>query len=133
MKKWAAVFAVMAGFFVIYVGTKPYITAYQIKHAIERRDSEALSEHIEFSSLRQNIKDQINQEITKSMSEIEGINDTPFAGLGVALSEMFVNKMVDVYVTPAGLFQLLQTEQAGDGSRAGNKKQLAWDSSMFYV
>ncbi|MEZ5436438.1 MAG: DUF2939 domain-containing protein [Pseudomonadales bacterium] len=48
-----AVFLVAA-----YVFALPYITVHQIRQAVEMRDSVALSEHIDFPSVRLSLKDQ---------------------------------------------------------------------------
>jgi hypothetical protein len=53
----------------IYIAASPYITVYQMKSAAERHDGEALSEHIEFPSVRQSLKDQMNAMLMKEMAK----------------------------------------------------------------
>lgn len=102
----------LAGFaalFAIYVVAAPYITVHQMKSAAESRDGEALSEYIEFPSVRQSFKDQMNAVFMKEMtSELEG---NPFAAVGVAFAGLMVDKMVDTFVTPAGITQLMSGEK----------------------
>jgi len=61
--KFALAFA--AGALAIYVVTAPYITVHQIGDAAKRQDGEALSEHIDFPSVRQSFKDQANAAFAK--------------------------------------------------------------------
>ena len=53
------IIGIVGALFAIYVAAAPYITVYQMKSAAESRDGEALSEHIEFPSVRQSLKDQM--------------------------------------------------------------------------
>lgn len=92
-----------------YVFALPYITVYQIRQAVESRDSVALSEHIDFPSVRQSLKDQLNATLMGKMQSDDTKNN-PFAALGMALAGPLVDKMLDVYITPAGVAQLLAGE-----------------------
>jgi hypothetical protein len=84
----------------------PYVTVYQMKVAADNQDGEAISEHIEFPTLRQNFKDQFNILMATEMtSEIE---DNPFAAFGAAFGKLMVHKMVDAYVTPAGITAIMK-------------------------
>ncbi len=91
--------------FVLYVIAAPYITVHQIKQAAKDRDAEALSEHVDFPSVRESMKAQLNAKIMKDAGkELEG---NPFAAFGLALAGTLIDKMVDVYATPAGLAQIM--------------------------
>lgn len=99
----------LAAMFAIYVAAAPYITVHQMKSAVESRDGEALSEYIEFPSVRQSLKDQMNAVFMKEMTkELEG---NPFAAVGAAFAGVMIDKMVDAYVTPAGISQLMLVEK----------------------
>jgi len=132
------VLGVAAGIFAIYVVAAPYITVHQMKSAAEEHDGEALSEHIEFPSVRQSLKDQMNAMFTKKMAEDEKMKGNPFAALGAAFAGVMVDKMVDAFVTPAGITQLMAgekpkpgTSQSEDGSGNSSRKALA-NASMSY-
>lgn len=133
-----ALLGVVAGLLAIYVAAAPYITVHKMKAAVESHDGEALSEHIEFPSVRQSLKDQMNAMFAKEMAEDEEKNGNPFAALGTALAGMMVDKVVDAYVTPAGISQLMAGEkpnpQAGQGeagSSSSDRKPLE-DATMSY-
>lgn len=106
---------------IFYVAVSPYITVYQIKSAAERKDGEALSEYVDFVSLRQNFKDQMNAMFMRKMDSQE-MKDNPFAMLGMAFAGMMVERAVETYVTPAGITQLMagrtpNLDQKGDAEQ----------------
>ena len=119
----------------IYIAASPYITVYQIKSAAERHDGEALSEHIEFPSVRQSLKDQANAMLMKEMAKDE-MKDKPFAALGAAFGGLMVDKMVEAYVTPACITQLMAGEkpkptEEGESGGSSARKPLS-DASMSF-
>ena len=137
MRKSIAVLSIAAGVFAVYFVATPYITVHQMKSAAERRDGETLSEYVEFPSVRQSLKDQMNAMFAKKLTEDDELKSNPFGAFGVALAGMMVDKMVDAYVTPAGMIQLMAGEKPvakakkGEGSRATARKPLS-DASMSY-
>lgn len=85
----------------------PWITVYQIKTAAQARDSQALATHVDFESVRQSLKDQINATVLRKMGGGDGQALNPLAALVAPLAGALVDKTVDAYVTPAGVAQLL--------------------------
>ncbi|MBP8645186.1 MAG: DUF2939 domain-containing protein [Syntrophobacteraceae bacterium] len=138
MSKGKVVLGVAAGLFAVYVLAAPYITVYRMKSAAENHDGEALSEHIEFPSVRQSLKDQMNAMFAKKIAEDEDMKNNPFAALGAAFAGVMVDKMVDAYVTPAGITQLMAGEkprpgaEQGDGSAGNSGRKPLSDASMSY-
>lgn len=122
--------AVLAG---IYLVGSPYLTVYQMKSAAEKRDGAALSEFIEFPSVRQSLKDQLNAHLADEMAADPEMADNPFSAIGSALAGTLAEKMVDAYVTPAGITRLMagsSLSSKGDSSSYGTNP-LA-DASMGY-
>lgn len=129
----AAIFLVAA-----YVFALPYITVHQIRQAVKARDSVALSEHIDFPSVRLSLKDQLNAALMGKIQSDE-MKDNPFAALGMMLAGPLVDKMLEAYVTPAGIGQLLsgkKTQHEGcekNTARNGRRsKQCAADWRISY-
>ena len=89
----AAIFLVAA-----YVFALPYITVHQIRQAVKARDSVALSEHIDFPSVRLSLKDQLNAALMGKIQSDE-MKDNPFAALGMMLAGPLVDKMLEAYGT----------------------------------
>jgi len=75
-----------------------------MRSAAQNRDGETLSEYIDFPSVRQSLKDQINAAFVKAMSKDM---DNPYViGVGVAFASV-VDKIVEAYVTPAAITQMM--------------------------
>lgn len=131
-KLWwiVGVFAVLAG---SYLAGSPYLTVYQMKSAAEKHDGGALSEFIEFPSVRQSLKDQLNAHLADEMAADSEMADNPFSAIGSALAGTLAEKMVDAYVTPAGITRLMagsSLSSKGDTSSYGSNP-LA-DATMSY-
>jgi hypothetical protein len=47
----------------------PYLVIYQIRQALKNEDSAALAAYVDFPSVRQGIKDQLNTELVKKFPE----------------------------------------------------------------
>ena len=100
MKIFMTALAVLA---VGYLAGAPYLTAYQLQRAIVEQDREALGEYVDFPALRESLKGELNAAIAREMPE----EDSAFAVLGVALVGVMTDRMIDAYVTPAGLRALM--------------------------
>lgn len=111
MSKVKAILGTVVVGVVAYVVATPYITVYQIKEAAEKRDAVALSRHIDFPSVRQSLKDQMNASISKKIGGDENAKDNFLATLGKEIGGMFVDKVVEVYVTTSGIRQLMVGEK----------------------
>ena len=101
------VVSIVAIIFAIYVAAAPYITVHQIRNAAKRQDGEALSEHIDFPSVRQSFKDQANAAFAKEVLKDKKLRGSPYADIGMAIAGVMVEKLVDAYVTPAGMTLLM--------------------------
>lgn len=123
MRKTLSIVALLVVAIVGYAAAGPYITLHQIKSGIEERDAEKLSEHIDFPSLRANLKEQLNALITKeASSELRG---NPFAAVAMGIASKLVEGIVDAFVTPSGLASLMegkrpQQSDGGSGHSAGS-------------
>jgi hypothetical protein len=79
-----------------YLAATPYITARQIKIAARAGDGSALSEHIDFEALRQNLKDQLNIYFAMQMTK-DGENVSHLAAIGGLFMGVMIDKLVDSY------------------------------------
>lgn len=103
-----------------YIALGPFITMYQIKSGIIKGDSEGLNENIDFPSLRENLKSQLNVHMMKKMTS--ELKDNPFAALGMGLASKFADGMVDSFVSPAGLSALLEGDRPNINTSGSNGK-----------
>ncbi|MBY0237885.1 MAG: DUF2939 domain-containing protein [Burkholderiaceae bacterium] len=98
----------------------PYFTLHQIKNSLADKDADALSEHVDFPALRENVKGQVMAMMSARMSGPE-MKDNPFAAMGQALGAAMVGPMIDSMVSPAGVVALMRNS-ASRSSSAGETK-----------
>ena len=99
----AAVFLAAAGWF-IYA---PYHAVYRMREAAANRDPVALARYINFPSVRESLKANVNAKLLSEMSEKS--KDNPFA-VGAAFAMALVGPIVDAMVTPEALAMMMQGE-----------------------
>lgn len=116
MKKNYVILSTATLLMVTYLIISPFITSYLLKEALLQKDGGALSEHIDFVSVKRSVKDQLNFAFAQQTSKKD--EEDLFSQLGNAMGWMMVDKMVDSYVSPTGLINLLE-----DGKLNNNKKR----------
>ena len=89
-----------------YTAAGPLITLHGMKVGIRERDSEKLSEYIDFLTLRMNLKEQVNAVVMKEAAT--QMKENPFAALGIAVASKVAESLVESAVTPAGLANLME-------------------------
>lgn len=99
----AVILALTALFAVWYFGS-PRWTLYQLRVAIEDQDADQIASFVDFSELRENLKDRFNAEMTKEAID----NDNPFAMLGAGLAD----GMIDRFVTKQNIVQMINRDFA---------------------
>ncbi|MCD9086729.1 DUF2939 domain-containing protein [Stenotrophomonas sp. SY1] len=110
MKKWiAAAIVLMVLSICGYVLAGPYLAIQGISSAIEQRDSAALTRHVDFPTLRVNLKAQLNDHLVRKAGADMQSSLLGAVILGVASNITDVS--VDTLVTPVGVAAMLQ----GDG------------------
>jgi len=106
MKKSYWIIALLLAVVIGYVAASPLITISQIKSGIEDQDSEQLSENIDFPVLRQNLKEQLNAHLVKEATS--DLENNPFGALALGFASKLVDGMVDSFITPSGLANLME-------------------------
>lgn len=74
-----------------YLFASPYLTIYQIRQAIEQEDSAALASHIDFPSVRQSLKDQVNAQMLQDMPQAPS-SERGLAALGAILASSMLER-----------------------------------------
>ncbi len=83
----------------------PYISIISFKAALENQDYEEAEKYIDFSAVRESLKNQIKTKLTKEITE--KFTKSPLSIFGVVLINPVVNEIVNSTVTPSGLKLLL--------------------------
>lgn len=109
-KLTGALLAVVAVAAVLYAS--PYLTLHQIRDAVERKDADALSQHVDFPRLRDNLKGQLLLKIQGEM-EAPQVQQSPFAGIGQMLLSGMVSQLADLLVSPSGVLLMLENSRTG--------------------
>lgn len=91
-----------------YLFASPYIVLNKIKNSIEVNDSEAVASYIDFPSVRQSLKEQLNQQLQEQQKNSENLDNDPFAELGNLFATTIIDKFIDIALTPKNLTILLQ-------------------------
>lgn len=97
-----------------YLYASPYLAINSIKNAAQAGDSEKVSKYIDYPSVRQSFKDQMNAVMAKELMKQD--NDG-FAALGAMLASSMVDTMIDGIVTPEGMTLMLQGKNLKESAK----------------
>ena len=100
----------------------PYLALNSIKKAAQAGDSDTVSKYIDYPSVRQSFKDQMNAMMAK---ELMNQDTDGFAALGAMLASTMVDKMVDGFVTPEGMTLMLKGKNLKDAEQDSQDAQTA--------
>ena len=105
-----------------YLYATPYLALNNIKKAAQAGDSDTVSKYIDYPSVRQSFKDQMNAMMAK---ELMNQDTDGFAALGAMLASTMVDKMVDGFVTPEGMTLMLKGKNLKDAEQDSQDAQTA--------
>ncbi|MCA7997605.1 DUF2939 domain-containing protein [Burkholderia metallica] len=88
-----------------YAYASPYIALGRLKSAIDARDAQAISEYVDFPSLRISLKQQVTEELMRRIDAVK--KDNPFAVIGALIGSALIGPLVDAYATPEGVAALM--------------------------
>ncbi|GAB2482359.1 DUF2939 domain-containing protein [Comamonas humi] len=132
----AAVAAGIAAAGLLYAS--PYLTLRSIAKAVENKDADAVSEHVDFPALRESVKGYMLVKMEAQLNT-PSMKDNPFAGFGQVLAMGLVDRMTETLVSPAGVMLMLKNGQVGrprDATAAGadttGRTELRKDFTVVY-
>ena len=97
------VVVVVAVLGVIYAS--PYIALDRLKRAADARDAQTVNQYVDFPLLRESLKDQVGQLLTRKIDIQKSGN--PLAMIGAMISAALIGPLVDSYATPDGVAAIL--------------------------
>lgn len=118
MKKWLAIALLAFAAAFAYLAAGPFLTINAIRQAIERNDTAALSQHVDFPALRANLRAQVDDYLVRKAGA--DVQASPFGALALRIAGAASGGIVDALATPAGIGLVLQGRSAwhrisGDG------------------
>ena len=93
----------------------PFFTISSIKTAVVERDSEKLSENIDFPVFRQNLKNQFSSAMAKNTPP--EFRNSPFGAIAAGFATTMADGVVDSFVTPSGLTTLMKGKKPSRSRR----------------
>ncbi|KWU23170.1 DUF2939 domain-containing protein [Burkholderia sp. MS389] len=88
-----------------YAYASPYVALGRLKSAIDARDAQAISEYVDFPSLRISLKQQVTEELMRRIDAVKKNN--PLAVIGALIGSALIGPLVDAYATPEGVAALM--------------------------
>ncbi|MDW8002177.1 MAG: DUF2939 domain-containing protein [Deltaproteobacteria bacterium] len=110
----------------------PYFAVYNMKKAAENKDADALSDYIDYPSLRENLKANIGAKIAGEIAKMKDGN--PFGVFGLAFAALLINPMIDALITPESVAMLMKGEKPIlDGLESSSGKESLSEKSEIEI
>lgn len=102
---WAVVVIIVIAAMFGYVYASPYIALDRMKRAADARDAQTVDEYVDFPLLRDSLKQQVGELLTRRIDTQRSGN--PLALLGAMIGAALIGPLVDSYATPDGVAAIL--------------------------
>lgn len=120
MKKKTLIIGVAAAavaVFAIAWAAAPVLAAQALIRAAKAGDERRIERLVDFPSLRESLKSELNAELAARISRDPRVADSGLGGLGMMLAPMILSGAVDTLVTPQVVAQMVTTAKAPDPTR----------------
>lgn len=98
-------------------GGSAYLAANNVEKSAKAGDAAALDELVDFPSVREGLKSQMNAAMMAKMQNDPEMANNPFAGLGMMLAPAIIERAVDAYVTPDGIAAIVRGQRLNDPTK----------------
>jgi Protein of unknown function (DUF2939) len=88
-----------------FIYASPYIALDRLKRAADARDAETVNQYVDFPALRESLKQQVGELLTRRIDTQKSGN--PLALIGAMIGAALVGPLVDSYATPDGVAAIL--------------------------
>ena len=92
----------------------PVLAAQALIRAAKAGDEKKIERLVDFPSLRQSLKDELNAELAARLRRDPRMAESGLGGLGLILAPMLVSGAVDAVVTPEVVARMVTTAEAPD-------------------
>jgi len=103
--------------FLLAWAAAPVLTAQALVRAAKAGDERKLEQMVDFPSLRESLKAELNAELMERMSRDPRVADSGLGGLGMMLAPMILSGAVDAVVTPEVVADMVRTAEVPDPTR----------------
>ena len=100
--------------FVLVWAAAPVLAAQALIRAAKAGDEKKIERLVDFPSLRQSLKDELNAELAAQLRRDPRMAESGLGGLGLILAPMLVSGAVDAVVTPEVVARMVTTAEAPD-------------------
>lgn len=106
MKKWIALFVLVAALLLGYVAAGPFLTVHAIRTAVKDGNTGELSKHVDFAAIRLSLKAQVEDYIVRRAGP--QVQSSLFGSLGLSVANGLAGTAVDAIATPMGIGAVLE-------------------------
>lgn len=106
MRKALLALVLLAGVGVGWYALSPWVALDALGDAIESGDEERLAARVDFPLLRDNLKQQIRERMMRGAAD--ELDEHPLGALALGFASTLVDGLVDAFVTPAGVAELVR-------------------------
>ena len=92
----------------------PVLAAQALIRAAKAGDEKKIEHLVDFPSLRQSLKDELNAELAAQLRRDPRMAESGLGGLGLILAPMLVSGAVDAVITPEVVARMVTTAEAPD-------------------
>jgi len=126
--RWAAIFFVAL---LLLYGASPYFSFWRFTVALNSRNGARLAAYVDFPAVRESLKQQFRAALHRSQNN-DQTKHKKFArlltALGPSLGDRLADALVDTYITPIGLADLIANPQAAKDIQTSAGKPAVWKS-----
>jgi hypothetical protein len=94
-------------FLIAYYVISPYMAMQRLYDGVMQANADVIETHVDFPSLRESLKEQANAYLATRMPRGQDGRTGIFGAAGMVLMPAVVQSLVDAYVTPTGMRQIL--------------------------
>jgi hypothetical protein len=128
LMRWAAIFFVAL---LLLYGASPYFSFWRFTVALNSRNGARLAAYVDFPAVRESLKQQFRAALHRSQNN-DQTKHKKFAriltALGPSLGDRLSDALVDTYITPIGLADLIANPQAAKDIQTSAGKPAVWKS-----
>lgn len=91
-----------------YYLASPLLAVASLRKAAQAGNAEAITEQVDFPSVKESLKGQFNDILSKEMAQKP---EDPFGKIGAAFASALIGPMVDAYITPENMALVIKGEK----------------------